>query len=175
MLVWLRPQVRPFGEAAEVRVTVPLKCSIGATVTVEAPVALALTTTLVGFAVIVKYCAATLNDTVAAWDREPLVPVTVTVKVPLADAVQDSVEAPEPATEVGDTEHESPVEGLTLAARLIVPLNPFEAVTVIADVAVPPTVRATFVGLAPTVKSWTVKVTVVEWDTPPPLPVTTTE
>ncbi len=77
MLVGVRVQVRPAGETVEVRATVPVNPLTGATVMVEAAAVPALTLTLVGLAVTVK--SFTVTVTVAEWDREPLVPVTVTV------------------------------------------------------------------------------------------------
>ncbi len=77
MLVGLSVQVRPAGDTAEVRATVPVNPWRGATVIVEVPVAAASTVTLVGLAVTEK--SRTVNVTIAEWDSEPLVPVTVTV------------------------------------------------------------------------------------------------
>ncbi len=73
----LKEHVRPVGETVVARVTVPVKPFTGATVTVEIPVTPALTVTLAGLAVTVK--SVTVYVTGAEWDREPLVPVTVTV------------------------------------------------------------------------------------------------
>lgn len=70
-------QVRPAGETELVRATVPVKPWTGATVMVDVAVAPAATVALVGLAVTVK--SFTVTVTVAEWDREPLVPVTVTV------------------------------------------------------------------------------------------------
>jgi hypothetical protein len=50
--------------------------------------------------------------------------------------------------------------GDTEPASATVPVNPFTGATVIVDDAAVPTVVVTAVGLAATVKSWTVKVTV---------------
>ena len=80
-------------------------------------------------------------------------PVTVTVKLPLMDAVQDSIEVPDPVTEVRDSVQVRPVEGDTVAARPTVPLNPFRPVTVMVEVPGVPTVVVTAVGLAAIVKS----------------------
>ncbi len=77
MLVGLREQVKPAGDTDEVSATVPVKPFTGATVMVEVAVAPARAETLVGLAVTVK--SVTVTVTVAEWDREPLVPVTVTV------------------------------------------------------------------------------------------------
>jgi len=65
MLVGLRVQLRPAGETADVRVTVPVNPLTGATVMVEVPVAPARIATLVGLAVTVKSGAGpTVTDTV---------------------------------------------------------------------------------------------------------------
>ena len=77
MLVGDRVQVRPAGETELVSATVPVKPFTGATVMVDVAVAPATTVALVGLAVTVK--SFTVTVTVTEWDREPLVPVTVTV------------------------------------------------------------------------------------------------
>jgi hypothetical protein len=92
------------------------------------------------------------------WDKLPLAPVTVTVKVPLVVPVQDRVEVAEvvevdSVTLVGDRVHVRPVAGETVSDRPTVPANPFRAVTVIVDVPAVPTVVVTVVGLAAKLKS----------------------
>jgi hypothetical protein len=77
MLVGDRVQVRPVGETAEVRATVPVNPFTGATVIVEVMAVPAVVVNDVGLAVTVK--SVTVTVTVAEWDRLPLVPVTVTV------------------------------------------------------------------------------------------------
>ena len=80
MLVGLRVHVRPAGETAEARATVPVKPLIGATVMVDVAVAPERIVTLVGLAAIEKSCAAvTVTVTDAECDSVLLVPVTVTV------------------------------------------------------------------------------------------------
>ena len=83
-------QVNPAGETVEVRATVPVNALTGATVIVEVAAAPARTVTLVGLAVTVK--SRILTVTVAERLNEPLVPVTVTVKVVAVVPVHDSVE-----------------------------------------------------------------------------------
>jgi hypothetical protein len=100
--------------------------------------------------------------------------VTVTVKDPLAEGVQDSVEVPEPVTLAGVSVHDRPVAGETAAVRLTTPANPLTAVTVIVEVPAMPTVVETEVGLAAIMKSWTMKVTVAVWLRLPLVPVTVT-
>ena len=151
-------QVRPAGETVEVIATVPVKPLTGATVIVELAAAPARTVTLVGLAVTVK--SLTVTVTVAECVRDPLVPVTVTVYTP-AGPVQDRAEvwdAPKTIL-VGVRVHVRPA-GDTVDVRATVPVNPFTGATVIVDVAAVPTLTATLVGLAVTVKSVTVTVTV---------------
>jgi len=69
--------VRPAGETAEVRATVPVNPFTGATVIVEVALAPTTAVTLVGLAVTVK--SVTVTMTVAVWVIVPLVPVTITV------------------------------------------------------------------------------------------------
>ena len=74
----LKEQVRSVaGETVKVRLTVPVNPFNGATVMVEDPELLWAIATMVGLAWTMKSSTVTL--TVAEWDREPLVPVTVTV------------------------------------------------------------------------------------------------
>jgi len=77
MLVGVRVQVRPAGETADVRATVPVNPLIGATVIVEVATVPAVVVTAVGLAVTEKSVTATV--TVAECEIAPLVPVTVTV------------------------------------------------------------------------------------------------
>jgi hypothetical protein len=77
MLAGVRVQVNPAGDTELVSATVPVKPCRGATVIVEVAAAFASALMLVGLAVTVK--SLTVTVTVAVWDRDPLVPVTVTV------------------------------------------------------------------------------------------------
>jgi hypothetical protein len=97
------------------------------------------------------------------------VPVTATWNVPPVVKVHESVEVPEPVTLAGETEHD-----VLLVARPTTPANPFRPVTVMVDVAAVPGVNETAVGLAAMVKSWTAKLTVVEEELAPLVPVTVT-
>ena len=88
--------------------------------------------------------------------------MTVAVYVP-ADPEQDSVEvwdAPRTML-VGLRVHVRPA-GETVEVRVTVPVKPLTGATVIVEVAVAPASRGTLVGLAVTVKSVMVKVTVAE-------------
>src|SRR3989454_7609876 len=91
--------------------------------------------------------------TLAVWESEPLVPVTVTVYDP-AIPVQDRVEGwDEPrVTLIGLREQVRPV-GDTVEERLTVPVNPLTGETVIVEVAETPALAVTLVGLAVTLKS----------------------
>lgn len=157
MLAGVRVQVKPVaGDTELVSVTVPVNPLIGATVIVEVPATPALTVTVVGLALTEKSVPGTVKVTVAECDSVPLVPVTVTVYVPLAEGVHERVDAPEPVTLVGVKVHVRPDDGDTVAARLTTPEKPLTAVIVIVEVPATPTVVVTVVGLAAIVKSWTV-------------------
>ena len=90
----------------------------------------------------------------------PPVPVTVTVKVPGAEEVQDRVEAPVPPPPsvilVDDRVQVRPVDGEVAAVRVTVPANPLRLATVMPEFPDPPEGKLRVVGLAVTVKSWTV-------------------
>jgi len=75
--------------------------------------------------------------------------------------VHDRAEVPEVprTTLVGVRVHVRPA-GATEDDRATVPANPFRLVTVIVDAAAVPALTATVVGLAVTLKSWIVTVTV---------------
>jgi hypothetical protein len=145
---------------------VPVKPLCAATVIVEVPVAPARTVRVVGLAVTV-YGVPESTLTVALVVNPLPVPVAVTVKVPGVEEVQDRVEAPVgvPALSVtldGNTVQVRPVDGEIAAVRLTVPVNPLRPVTVMPEFPVPPEGKLRVVGLAATVKSWTVYVTVAE-------------
>jgi len=74
---------------------------------------------------------------------------------------------------VGLSEHARP-EGETVDVRVTVPVKPLTGVTVTVEVPVAPELMLTVVGLAVTVKSLTVKVTVADADWDPLVPVTVT-
>ncbi len=132
------------------RLTPPAKPLTGVTAIVEVAVVPALIVMLVGFAEIVK--SWTTNVTVTEWDREPLVPVTDTFLLPVDVNVQDRVALPEPVTLVSETVQAE----VLLFARLTMYAKPFRPVTVIVEVPGALTLTLTLVGLAVTVKSWTV-------------------
>jgi len=64
--------------------------------------------------------------------------------------------------------------GDTDDVRATVPVNPWSGATVMVDVALAPATTVALVGLAVTVKSLTVTVTVAVWDRAPLVPVTVT-
>ena len=68
----------------------------------------------------------------------------------------------------------NPVAGEIEDVRATVPVNPFTGATVMVEVAAVPAGVVTAVGAAVTVKSFTVTVTVAEWDKLPLVPVTVT-
>lgn len=78
------------------------------------------------------------------------------------DPLHESVEVPEPVTLVGVRVQVRPVDGATPAVRLMMPLKPCNAVTVIVEVPETPARTVTEVGPAEMVKSCTVTVTVAE-------------
>jgi len=150
------PQVRPAGTVS-VRATVPENPFRAVIVMVE--VALAPVLTAAGEVAEIEKSAApvTLKVTVAVWEREPLVPVTVTVKEPVADAVQERVEVPEVVVVlrvmlVALRAQLMPDEGETVSERATVPVKLLTAETVIVEVPAFPTVTLTLAGLADTVK-----------------------
>jgi hypothetical protein len=112
MLEGARVHAGPEGDTALVKVTVPVNPLIGATVIVEDAAMPTRTLAVVGLAVTEKSGTATLYVTVALCDRVPVTPVTVTVKLPLVDAVHESVEPPELVTLVGDRVQLIPTVGL---------------------------------------------------------------
>ena len=83
--------------------------------------------------------------------------------------LQDTVAVPEFVTLRGLIAPQVRLAG-TVSVRLTVPVNPLTAATVIVEVAEVPTVTAAG-EVADMVKSVTVKVAVVEWDSVPLVPV----
>ena len=167
ILVGLTVAVRP-ALGLVVRVTVPVNPLTGDTVIAAVPDAPALIVMDVVLAVMVKSWTVNVMGPVE-WDSPPLVPVTVTWKVPVLVKVQDNVLEPEPMMVDGLKLHAA-----LLADRLTLPAKPFRPVTVIVEVPAELTFIVTDVGLADIVKSWTMNVTVTEWDITPLVPVTNT-
>jgi hypothetical protein len=136
MLVGLREQVRPAG-VMSLRLTVPLKPLIAATVIVEFANLFVSAATLVGVALTLKSTPTTV--TVVEDDTEPEVPVTVITALPVWEpAVTVRVTfcfPPIPRmTELGFTVATKPqAQPLTVEPRLTVPLKLPRLVTVIVE------------------------------------------
>jgi hypothetical protein len=167
IVVWDRVHERLVELAATARLTVPVKPSTGATVIVDVPATPTFMVALVGTAIIVN--PLTSYVTVTVWDRLPLVPVTPTWKIPVEENLHDRVALPDPATLVGDTVHD-----VLLVERPTLPAKPVTGVTFTVVVPLELALTVTLFGLAVIVKSWTLKVTVTEWDRLPLAPVTET-
>ncbi len=155
-------------------VTWPLKPLTAATVMVDIPAWLTFTLTLVGLALIVK--SWTVKETVAVCERLPLVPVTVTVTLPVEEKVHDSIEVPEPPVTVAGVR----LHATLSLVRETVPVKPFNGEIVTVDVPAELTLTFTDVGFVEMVKSGagvTVYATVVVWlrEPLPPVTVTVTE
>jgi hypothetical protein len=67
-----------------------------------------------------------------------------------------------------------PVAGDIVDVRATVPVKPFSGATVTVDEPATPALTVSAVGAAVTVKSWTLVVTVAEWESVPLVPVTVT-
>src|SRR5438874_12031564 len=150
----IAPQVKPAGTVL-LRVTTPAKPFSAVIVIVE--VAEEPAGTAAGdVAAMVK--STKLNVAVAVWTSDPLVPVTVRVKVPAAVALHDTVAVPEPVTVPGVIAPQVRPAG-TVSVRVTTPAKPFTAVIVIVEVAEEP--AGTDAGdVAAMVKSRKVKVAV---------------
>jgi len=106
-----------------------------------------------------------MKVTDATRDSESLIPVTVTVNV-LAIPLHDTVVVPEAPKliEVAENEQLNPDDGEVEFVRATVPAKPFTDVTLIVELPTAPAKTVTLVGLAATVKSWTVYAIVTECD-----------
>jgi len=141
-------------ELSTVRATSPVNTLPGDIVIVEVPAVPTATVTVPGVAAMEKSAATVMvNVTVAEWDREPLVPVTVTVTVLGKPNTQSRMDVPEPPVTVAGVSAQaklSEVKATSLA-------NPFSGEMVMVEVPgpVPPGARntVTAVGLAEIVKS----------------------
>ena len=91
----------------------------------------------------------TLKATFVEWDREPLVPVTITVTEPAELKVQERIEVPEPPVTVVGVR----VQAELSEVRATSPVNPLTGKMVTVEVPAEPTVAVTAVGLAEMVKS----------------------
>jgi len=95
-------------------------------------------------------------EIVTECDIEPPLAETVSVKAPLPEDGQETIELPEPPMFDGESVHKSPIEGDGVAARVTDPTKPLRPVTVRVEFAAVPTVTLTVAGPATIVKSWTV-------------------
>ena len=78
--------------------------------------------------VVVTHCGATVSDAVAVWLRLPLVPVKLTVVVPLAvELLVVTVNEHDPVGGTVSVQLLGVIGKLLLAAIEIVPLKPFKA------------------------------------------------
>jgi len=82
--------------------------------------------------------------TVAEWESDPLVPVTVTVTVPAAPKVQESTELPEPPVIMVGVRVHAALSDM----RATSPANPFAGEIVMVDVPAELTTTVTAVGFA---------------------------
>jgi hypothetical protein len=164
----MAPQVR-FAGTVSVNETAPVNPGLGVTVIVE--VAEVPTVTAAG-EVADRVKSTPENVAVVEWDRLPLVPVIVTMKVPATAKLQLKVAVPELVMLAGVIAPQVSPDG-TVSVRETVPVNPLTADTVIVEVADVPGV--TPVGeVAAIVKSVTWKVAVVECESVPLVPVMVT-
>jgi hypothetical protein len=90
---------------------------------------------------------------VTEWDSEPLVPLTVTVKFPLAEDGQDMVDVPDPDMLIVESVQESPVDEDAADVRPTGPANPLTLLIVKVEFPAVPTVTLAAVGPAVMVKS----------------------
>ena len=172
----IAPQLNPAGTLS-VRATVPVNPLVGVSVIVEVVVDPAFTD--VGeVAVIVKLGgAANMNEAVAEWLRDPLVPLIVTVYTFWLEELHDRVAVPDPDKLLGEIVLQFRPLG-TVADNAIVPVKPFTEVRVIVEVVDCPTLTGAGV-VAAIVKSgctgWLkLNVAVAEWTKELVFPVTVT-
>ncbi len=166
-------QVSPVGSGVSDSATVPAKPLTAVTVIVDTADEPAFTAAG-EVAVMVK--SRKVNVAVAAWVRELLVPVIITVKVPAAVALQDNVAVAGDGGRVtlaGLIAVQVRPAGRGVSERATVPAKPFTAVTVIVEVAEEP--EGTAAGeVAAMVKSTKVNVAVAVWVSEPLVPVMVT-
>jgi hypothetical protein len=163
----IAPHARPEGTVS-VKVTTPVNPFTAVTVMVDVADEPALTAAGEDALIVKSGAAPKVKVAVAEWDSDPLVPVTVTVKVPVVVDVQDRVAVPEPVTLVELIGLQVSPEG-TVSVRPTEPAKPPMPVTVIVEVRLDPAVPDGEV--AAIVKSWNWNVAVVEWVREPLVPV----
>ncbi len=164
-VVGLRVAVMLTDEGVAVRIRLPENIFRLVSVMVDVVELPADKLTDAGLAVMLK--SPTLTSTCIVWTCVPLVPVTVTVKLPLAVGVTVNNDVAIPpavnVTLVGLKDAVRPVEGVTDAVRLTVPVKPLTLVRVMVDVPEEPTWTVMTVGFAVMLKSVHVTVTVSDW------------
>jgi hypothetical protein len=129
----MAPHVRPAGTLS-VSATVPEKPPTAATVIVLEADTPAVVGTGLGAAVMLNVLPR-LNTAFAVWLKDPLVPVTTIVKLPAADAVQDSdaVAGEGGSITLAGSVQVTPAGGV-LKDKLTVPEKPLRLVTVTVEV-----------------------------------------
>jgi hypothetical protein len=159
----LKEQVRPEGDTDSIRVNDPAKPLRLVTVIMDVPAALASRVRLAGRALIAKSFSTT-KLTVIVWDNAPagriLVALTVAEKLPIVDAVQNRVELAAGARRILLSERRQDRPGEEVNDKIRGPVNlPVAALAVIVELPSIPPMRFTVEGLAESVKSCTVRVT----------------
>src|SRR5439155_121417 len=144
--------VNPSGEDAVVRSTVPAKPPVDCNEIVVDPESPAEKERADGFASKEKSGSNTRTSIVAEWTRVPLVPVIVTVYVPVLFAVSVHVEVPFPVRLDGTHEVVTPV-GTETEVKLTVLAKPPVDEREIVELADCPVPNETLVGLAEIPKS----------------------
>src|SRR5580693_7365364 len=159
------------------KLTAPLKPLCAPTLTVYVAVPPGFTENELGAPASVKFGGpVTFSVTVAVCVSEPLVPVIVSVGLPigvLLVVVTVSVEDPAPVTDVGENDAVAPVGSPLVTLKLTAPPNPFSTPRFTVYVVLPPAATVCVPGVADIVKSGanTVKATVAVCVTAPLVPV----
>jgi hypothetical protein len=174
MLVELKELVGPVGDDVADRVTAPENPLRAAMLMVVEPELPAWIEREVGLAVIVKSEVDEVIAKAVVCERSPLVPVTVTVNVPLALVRHDRVEVPVLVRLEDVRLHVIPVDGEADSESDTVPVKLFRKFTVMVEVADAPVATDAVVGLAAREKSSMVMVTVAVSALDPLAPVTVT-
>jgi hypothetical protein len=176
--VGVKEAVAPAGRPlVTLKLTAPLKPLCAPTLTVYVAVPPGFTENELGEAESVKSeDPMTFSVTVAVCVSEPLVPVIVSVGLPigvLLVVVTVSVEDPAPVTDVGENDAVAPVGSPLVTLKLTAPPNPFSTPRFTVYVVLPPAATVCVPGVADIVKSGanTVKATVAVCVTAPLVPV----
>jgi len=148
MLVVLKELVGPVGDDVADSVTAPENPLRGTMLMIVEPELPAWIEREVGLAEIAKSGGEDVKVTVAECESDPLVPVTVTVKVPIVDGVHDKMEVPELVRLEGLRLQLISVEGDADEDNETVPVKAFRKPTVIVEVPVAPVATERMVGLA---------------------------